>query len=62
MVEKGSEFLENDERRYFKYRLVFQGNRVKVQNWATAMFNEKASRIADIYSCLDGHKIESRDV
>ena len=32
MVEKGSEFPEGDDRRYFKYRVVFQGNQVKDQN------------------------------
>ena len=32
MVEKGSEFPEGDPRRYFKYRVVFQGNNVRDQN------------------------------
>ena len=43
MVEKGFEFPEGDERRYFKYRVVFQGNQVKDQNWEVAMFSETAS-------------------
>ena len=70
MVEKGSEFPVGDERRYFKYRVVFQGNQVKDQNWEVAMFNGmastpatlEASRIADIYSCFKGHSMQSRDV
>ena len=31
MVEKGSEFPEGGPRRYFKYRVVFQGNMVTDQ-------------------------------
>ena len=70
MVEKGSEFPSGDPRRYFKYRVVFQGNQVKDQNWDVALFNElastpatmEASRIADIYSCFKGHSMEGRDV
>ena len=58
MVEKGSEYPEGDPRRYFKYRVVFQGNNVKDQTWDVALFNEmqstpatlEASKIADIYS------------
>ena len=48
MVEKGSEFPEGDERRYFKYRVVFQGNHVKDQNWEVAMFSETASTPATL--------------
>ena len=63
-MKKGSEFPEGDERRYFKYRVVFQGNQVKDQNWEVAMFSEtastpatlEASRIADIYSCFTGSR------
>ena len=70
MVEKGSEFPEGDPRRYFKYRVVFQGNNVRDQNWDVALFNEmastpatmEASRIADIYSCFPGCTVEGRDV
>ena len=32
MVEKGSELPEDDSRRKFKYRVVFQGNNVTTQN------------------------------
>ena len=70
MVEKGSEFPPGDKRRYFKYRVVFQGNNVKDQNWDVALFNEmssqpatmEASRIADIYGCFDGNTVQGRDV
>ena len=75
MVEKGAEFDEGDARRYWKYRVVFQGNQVKDQNWQIALFNEmqstpatlEASRIADIYSCMRSpegeiHSVETRDV
>ena len=70
MVEKGAEFPEGDKRRYFKYRVVFQGNNVRDQNWDVALFNEmastpatlEASRIADIYSCMPDHTMQGRDV
>ena len=48
MVEKGSEYPKGDPRRYFKYRVVFQGNRVKDQNYEVALFNEMASTPATI--------------
>ena len=41
MVEKGSEFLEGDARRYFKYRVVFRGNDVKDQNWDVALSSRR---------------------
>ena len=70
MVEKGSEFSKGDERRYFKYRIVFRGNDVKDQNWDVAMFQElvttpttlAASRYSDLLSCLPGNGVEGRDV
>ena len=70
MVEKGSEHPVGDVRRYYKYRVVFQGSMVKDQNWEVALFNEmastpatlEASRISDIYSCLPKHGVDSRDV
>ena len=39
MVEKGSEFPLGDARRYVKYRVVFQGNAVKDQDWGAALLN-----------------------
>ena len=70
MVEKGSEFEPGDPRRYYKYRVVFQGNNVKDQNWDVALFQElastpatlEASRCADAYSCFPGHCLSGRDV
>ena len=70
MEEKGSEFPEGDERRYFKHRIVFRGNAVKDQNWDVAMFQElattpntlEASRYSDLLSCLPGNWVEGRDV
>ena len=46
MVEKGSEFPPGDERRYFKYRVVFQGNAVVNQDWQAAIFQELGSQPA----------------
>ena len=70
MVEKGSEFPVGDPRRYFKYRVVFQGNRVKDQDGAAALFHDLAStpitlesmRCADSYGAFPGHTIQTRDV
>ena len=70
MVERGSEYPEGDARWHFKYRVVFQGNNVRDQNWDVALFNEmqstpatlEASKIADIYSCFPGHDVQARDV
>jgi len=71
MVEKGSEFTdEDDERRYFKYRVVFRGNDVKDQNWEVAMFQEmattpttlEASRYSDLLATFPGNSVEGRDV
>ena len=61
MVEKGAEYEKGDPRRYYKFRVVFQGNQVKDQNWDIALFNEmqsqpatlEASRIADIFAFHD---------
>ena len=70
MVERGAEFPEGDPRRKWKYRVVFQGNMVKDQDFNVALFNEmastpatlEASRVADIYSCWPGNDVECRDV
>ena len=58
MVEKGSELPEGDERRKFKYRVVFQGNRVINQDWEAAIYSDgsakpvtmETSKIADWYA------------
>jgi hypothetical protein len=71
MVEKGAEFEKGDPRRYYKHRVVFQGNNVKDQDWLVASFNEmssapatlEASRVSDIYSCMGRHNtVQTRDV
>ena len=40
MVIKNSELPPGDLRRKYKYRLVFQGNNVKDQNWQNAVFKD----------------------
>ena len=43
MVIKGDEFPEGDPRRRYKYRIVFQGNNVKDQDWQVALFSRNDS-------------------
>ena len=70
MVVKNSELPEGDERRKYKYRLVFQGDRAVDQNWEVAIFQEvgsspatmEASRACDCHGCIDGNDIEQADV
>ena len=69
MVEKGAELPKNDPRRKFKYRVVFQGNRVVTQNWETALFQDmgsspasmEAGKYVDCHGCLPGHDTEQAD-
>ena len=67
-VEKAYHLAENDERRRYKGRYVYQGNNVK-DEWAQhAVFQElschpasmEAAKCVDAYSCLPGH-IEQSD-
>ena len=52
-----------------KYRIVFQGNNVKNQDWQAATFDDlgsspaslEAARAADLYGCVPGHAIEMAD-
>ena len=68
-VLKNSELDDNDERNKYKYRVVFQGNRVVNQHWEQAVFQDmgsspatmEASRAADAYGCAPGHDIEIAD-
>lgn len=46
MVEKGSGPDKNDGNRKYKYRVVFNGNQVKDQNWKAAMFQDLGSALA----------------
>ena len=75
MVEKGSELPlydaqgNRDPRRKYKYRVVFQGNRVVNQNWEVAMFQNlgsspatmEAGKVVDMFGCLPGHATEQAD-
>ena len=62
-IEKGSELPADDPRRKFKYRVVFQGNRVVNQNWEVAIFQDlgsspaamEAGKAVDCYGCFEGH-------
>ena len=66
-VQKNCEIT--DQPPVYKYRYVFQGNRVRDQNWENAMFQDlgsspastEASRSADFYGCLPGHDVEQAD-
>jgi len=68
-VLKGSELKENDPRRKYKYRVVFQGNNVINQNWEAAIFQDlgsapasmEAGKVADCYGCLPGHATQQAD-
>ena len=68
-VEKNSELPEGHEARKFKYRVVFQGNRVVNQNYEAAMFNDlgsspatmDAARAADCYGSAPGHSVQIAD-
>eukprot|EP00969_Alexandrium_andersonii_P134934 5969506-Alexandrium_andersonii.AAC.1 len=56
-VEKNSELESTSPLRKYKYRVVFQGNRVVDQNYDAAIFQDlgstpatlEASRVADAY-------------
>eukprot|EP00969_Alexandrium_andersonii_P079096 3488591-Alexandrium_andersonii.AAC.1 len=68
-VEKNSELEKRDPLRKFKYRVVFQGNRVVDQNYDAAIFQDlgstpatlEASRVADAYGAQQGHFAEIAD-
>ena len=68
-VEKNSELPAGHEKRKFKGRVVFQGNRVINQNWDAAMFQDlgscpasmEASKAADCYGSVPDFDIEIAD-
>ena len=71
MAIKGDEFPPGDIRRKWKYRIVFQGNAVKDQDWEVALFQEMAStpttleaaKYCDFVGCCDAENAtEGRDV
>ena len=47
-VEKGSELRGDDERKKYKYRVVFQGNKVVDQNLNEAQFQDIGSAPATV--------------
>ena len=67
--EKNAELKEGDPNRKYKYRVVFQGNRVVNQNWEAAVFQDlgsspatmEASRAADAYGFAPGNFAEIAD-
>jgi hypothetical protein len=68
-VEKGSELPPGDPSRKYKGRVVFQGNRVKDENWNAAMFSElgsapatmQAGKSVDAYGVMEGNLLEQCD-
>jgi hypothetical protein len=66
-VEKNSE--QTADRRKFKGRVVFQGNRVVNLFWEQAQFEDmgsapatlEASRAADAYGCFEGNDVQAAD-
>ena len=68
-VEKGSELPDNDPNRKYKYRVVFQGNRVVDEDWQQAQFDDlgsspanlESSRACDLYGCIAGHDVMMAD-
>ena len=69
MVQKGSELKDGDERKKYKYRVVFQGNNVVNQNWETALFQNlgsspatmEAGKVCDMVGCFPGYDTEQAD-
>ena len=69
MVEKGSELPDGDDRKKFKYRVVYQGNNVVDECWETAIFQDmgssfasmEAGKMADAYGSLLGRDLEQAD-
>ena len=68
-VEKGSELADDDERKKYKYRVVFQGNRVVDQNMNEAQFQDmgsapaivEAARMCILKGLLKGNILEHAD-
>lgn len=66
---KNSELPDGDDRKKYKYRVVFQGNRVVDQNMDEAQFQDlgsapatvEASRLCILKGLLPGNKIEQAD-
>ena len=66
-VQKNAELV--NEKPKYKYRYVFQGNRVRDQDYQAAMFQDlgsspatqEASKCADFTGCLPGNDVEQAD-
>ena len=69
VVEKNTDLPQGDPRREFKGRVVFQGNKVKNQNWENAVFSDlgsspssmEAGRLVDSYGLRTDYSIEQSD-
>ena len=69
VVEKNHELPEDDPKRKYKGRAVFQGNHVKDEagNWAifadlgSSPATMEAAKAADAYGLLPGHAVEQSD-
>ena len=69
MVEKGSELPDDDKRKKFKYRVVYQGNNVIDENWDHAIFQHlgsspasmEAGKMVDAFGLLPGHDLQQAD-
>ena len=69
VVEKGSELPSDHPARKFKRRVVYQGNNVRDEYGATAMFNElsscpatmQAGKACDAFGLIAGHDIQLCD-
>ena len=68
-VQKGSELPDDDPRKKYKYRVVFQGNRVVDQNMDEAQFQDlgsapatvEASRLCILKGLIKGNRVEQAD-
>ena len=68
-VENGSELEDGDPRKKYKYRVVFQGNRVVDQNMDEAQFQDmgsapdtmEASRMCILKGLFPGNVVEQAD-
>ena len=68
-VLKGAELESGDPRQKYKYRVVFQGNRVVDENWESAIFQDagaapammEAARMMDMMGCQDDWTVEQAD-
>ena len=68
-VQKNSELPDNDDRKKYTCRVVFQGNRVVDHNFEAAIFQDlgsspstmEAAKIADFFGSAPGNVLETAD-